>query len=294
MAEHKRVSKKRKPRSGAGQSERNGSARRHKGKEKSHAGSAKGAAPSTILVVDIGGTKVKILATGETKPRKALTGLEFTPERLVATIKKLAHGWEYDALTIGVPGPVGIHGPQSEPGNLGTGWVGFDYASAFGMPVKVVNDAVMQALGSYEHGRMVFVGFGTGVGSALIADNIIVPMELGHLLYDQHRTFNDVLSRAGLRRFGKKVWRRAVDKIVPVLMRTFHADYVVLGGGNAKNVKRLPVGARMGHNLTAFRGGIRVWKSDPPWVLAMPANGRQTLDSPGNKILVEEPFHAEK
>lgn len=232
--------------------------------------------PSSILVVDVGGSKVKILASGKSRPRKAASGSSFTPEQLVGAVKRLAQGWQYDAMTIGLPGPVGHHGPQTEPGNLGAGWVGFDFSAAFQVPVKIINDAVMQALGSYEHGRMVFIGFGTGVGSALIADNVIVPMEIGHIPFDSEQTFNDVLSRRGLDTIGKRRWRRAVERFVPILIRTFCADYVVLGGGNAKLIKDVPVGARLGHNLTAFRGGMRLWRKDINWVFAIP-NGKADL-----------------
>src|SRR5439155_71857 len=163
--------------------------------------------------------------SGKTRPRKLRTGQNFTPEHLVESVKKLCRDWEYEAMTIGLPGPVGLHGAQSEPGNLGSGWVGFDFAAAFDMPVKIVNDAVLQALGSYEHGRMVFIGLGTGVGSALIADNVIVPMELSHFSYDESRNLADILSKQGLDRYGKREWRRAIDKLVPILMRAFMADY---------------------------------------------------------------------
>jgi hypothetical protein len=233
--------------------------------------------PESILVVDIGGTKVKLLATGETKPRKAATGKSFSPQKLVATVTKLAQGWKYDAITIGAPCLVGMNGPQSEPGNLGTGWVGFDFSAAFGKPVRVMNDAVMQALGSYEHGRMFFMGLGTGIGSALIAENVIVPMELGNLPFDGEHSISEVLSKSALQKFGKKAWRRAIDRLVPMLMSAFVADYVVLGGGNAKNVKNLPAGARLGHNLTAFRGGVRIWDETAHWTLAIPANSSKPL-----------------
>jgi len=226
--------------------------------------------PSKILVIDIGGTKVKILATGHTDPRKAPSGKDFTPARLVEAVRGLAHDWEYEAITIGYPGLVGNHGPRSEPGNLGPGWVGFDFPAAFGLPVKMVNDAAMQALGSYEGGRMLFLGLGTGLGSALIAGHMIVPLELGNLLYDGERTLGQVLGRRGYEEFGKGSWRKAVNKVVTALQRAFIADYVVIGGGNAKNVKELPPGARRGHNLTAFRGGLRLWSIQDVWVLAAP------------------------
>ena len=226
--------------------------------------------PTAILVIDIGGTKVKILASGQTEPRKAPTGKEFTPARLVETVRTLAEGWEYEAISIGYPGLVGTQGPRSEPGNLGPGWVGFDFAAAFGMPVKVVNDAAMQALGSYEGGRMLFLGLGTGLGSALIVGNLVVPLELGRLPADGERTLGEVLGRRGLEKSGKGEWRRAVRKAVTSLMGAFVTDYVVIGGGNAKNVKEMPPGTRMGHNLTAFRGGVRLWGVGDTWVLAAP------------------------
>ena len=228
----------------------------------------KPAAPASILAIDIGGTKVKILATGQTEPRKAPTGKGFTPAKLVETVRALAHDWEYEAVTIGYPGMVGRHGPRSEPGNLGPGWVGFDFATAFGLPVKMVNDAAMQALGSYEGGRMLFLGLGTGLGSALVTGHVVVPLELGRLPYDGTRTLGEVLGRRGLARAGKREWRRAVEKAVTSLMSAFVADYVVIGGGNAKQVKVLPPGSRLGHNLTAFRGGFRLWSVEDVWVLA--------------------------
>jgi polyphosphate glucokinase len=227
-------------------------------------------APGSILTIDIGGTKVKILATGQTEPRKAPSGKGFTPAQLVETVRALAHDWDYEAVTIGYPGLVGPHGPRSEPGNLGPGWVGFDFATAFGKPVKMVNDAAMQALGSYEGGRMLFLGLGTGLGSALITGHVVVPLELGRLPYDGDRTLGEVLGRRGLARMGKGEWRRAVARAVTSLMAAFVADYVVIGGGNAKNVKDLPPGSRRGHNLTAFRGGFRLWSAEDVWVLAAP------------------------
>ena len=234
------------------------------------------AAPATVtgnvLTIDIGGTKVKLLSTGKTKPHKALTGPNFTPARLIELVSKWDNEGGYAAVTIGFPGLVGTEGPKSEPGNLGSGWVGFDFASAFGAPVKIVNDAVMQALGSYDKGRMVFIGLGTGVGSALITDHLIVPLELGNLRYNAKRSLNDTLNRRGLLRLGKRRWRKAVDDVVSMLLRAFNADYVVLGGGNAKNIIVLPVGARLGHNLAAFRGGFRLWENDEKWMLAV-ANG---------------------
>jgi predicted NBD/HSP70 family sugar kinase len=240
-----------------------------RGPDASHAhgdARARGAAGNTppaitrILSVDVGGTKIKALATGNTEPRKAPSGRRFTPKAMVLAVKQLAKGWTYDAVSIGIPSLVGHAGPKSEPGNLGGGWVGFDYAAAFGLPVKVMNDAAMQALGSYEGGRMLFIGLGTGVGAAMIAENAIVPLELGDLPWNRHReSLHDVLGREGLRRFGLAEWRRVVGTALVKLMHAFIADYVVIGGGNAKRLRSLPHGIRRGHNLTAFRGGARLW-----------------------------------
>jgi polyphosphate glucokinase len=178
---------------------------------------------------------------------------------MVDAVRELAKGWNYDAISIGYPGLVGQNGPRSEPLNLGPGWVGFDFAAALDRPVRIVNDAAMQALGSYEGGRMLFLGLGTGLGSVLISENVIVTLELGRLGYGDEQTLGEVLGRRGLERLGKKTWRKEVARIVPTLMAAFAADYVVLGGGNSKTLKELPPGARMGHNLTSFRGGLRLW-----------------------------------
>lgn len=222
-----------------------------------------------VLAIDIGGTKVKMLVSGKTTPYKALSGRSFTPETLIQLVHRLDPDWKFRAATIGFPGLVGADGPKSEPGNLGSGWVGFDFASALAAPVKIVNDAVMQALGSYDKGRMVFIGLGTGIGSALIVDHSIVPLELSHLRFDSKRTINDVLNRRALRKLGKKAWRRCVAEVAPMMLRAFVADYIVLGGGLAKNIKELPLGARLGHNQAAFRGGFRLWEKDRDWKLAI-------------------------
>lgn len=215
--------------------------------------------PKSVLVIDIGGTKLKMLALGQTEPRKTVSGSKMTPAKMVEAVKTLAEGWEYEAISLGFPGLVGEHGPRSEPGNLGAGWVGFDYAAAFGLPVRICNDAAMQALGSYEGGRMLFLGFGTGLGSALIVHNTIITLELGRILHSDGAELGAILGRRGLRTLGKKVWRESVNKTVSALMAAFAADYVVLGGGNSKEIKALPPGTRLGHNLTAFRGGFRLW-----------------------------------
>ncbi len=219
-------------------------------------------APRRILVIDLGGSKLKVLATGETEPRKTESGPQMTPLKMVEAVNQLAGGWQYEAVSLGYPGLCGASGPRSEPGNLAAGWVGFDFAAAFKMPVRILNDAAMQALGSYEGGRMLFLGLGTGLGSTLIAGNAIVPLELGGLRYSKTQKLGDILGRQGLERVGKKVWRTAVAQIVHEFLVAFEVDYVVLGGGNSSEIKEIPAGARLGHNQTAFRGGFRLWNLD--------------------------------
>jgi len=212
-----------------------------------------------VLAVDIGGSSVKILATGQKEPRKIPSGPKLTPKAMVAGIKKLATGWKYDAVSIGYPGMV-IHGrPVAEPFNLGKGWVGFDYRAAFGKPVKLMNDAAMQALGSYKGGKMLFLGLGTGLGSTVIVDGVVEPMELAHLPYKKG-TYEDYVGRRGLEKRGKKKWRRDVEDIVARLTAALEPDDVVLGGGNAKKVKELPGKCRRGNNANAFLGGFRLWE----------------------------------
>jgi polyphosphate glucokinase len=212
-----------------------------------------------VLTVDIGGSSVKVLVSGQTEPRKRRSGKKLTPAKMVEMVQELAEGWDYDAISIGYPGLVGSHGPSSEPGNLGPGWVGFDFFSAFGLPVRIMNDAAMQALGSYEGGRMLFLGLGTGVGSALITEEVILTLELGQLPYKRWETLGEALGRQGLKQLGKTAWRRVVMDVAPALMKAFLADSVVIGGGNAKKLKELPPGVRQSHTLTAFRGGFRLW-----------------------------------
>ncbi len=223
--------------------------------------------PSKILVIDIGGSKIKVLATGQAEPRKAPSGKKLAPGKMVEIVQDLARDWEYDAISLGYPGLVGIHGPRSEPGNLGHGWVGFDFAAAFGRPVRIINDAAMQALGSYEGGRMLFLGFGTGLGSTLIAENTIVPLELG-TLPGGGKTLGEALGKKGLDELGKEAWTRLVKEVVASLAVAFVVDYVVLGGGNAKKLKGAVPGTRLGHNLTAFRGGMRLWNIESATTLA--------------------------
>jgi polyphosphate glucokinase len=179
---------------------------------------------------------------------------------MVAAAKKLTAGWRYEAVSIGYPGPVLNGRPIAEPKNLGGGWVGFDYRRAFGKPVRLVNDAAMQALGSYQGGRMLFLGLGTGLGSALVDGDLLEPMELAHLPYKKRSTYEDYVGRRGLERLGKKRWRKAVADVVDRLATALEADYVVLGGGNAKLLGKLPKRARLGDNANAFRGGFLLWK----------------------------------
>jgi polyphosphate glucokinase len=213
-----------------------------------------------ILVVDIGGTHIKILATGRRTPVRLPSGPQLTPADMVRGVKAAAAGWQYEAVSVGFPGPV-VHGrPVAEPHNLGTGWVGFNFGRAFGKPVKVINDAAMQALGSYQGGRMLYLGLGTGLGSALIVDGVLEPMELGHLPYRKGRTYEEYVGLKGLERLGKKKWRRHVLDVVARMRAAFETDDVVVGGGNAKLIEKWPTGVRAGSNRQAFRGGYRLWQ----------------------------------
>jgi polyphosphate glucokinase len=212
-----------------------------------------------VLVVDVGGTHVKILATGQKQPRKFPSGPKLTPKQMVAGVKKLAKDWKYDAISIGYPGVVIRNRPVADPYNLGNGWAGFDFGAAFKCPVKVINDAAMQALGSYKHGKMLFLGLGTGLGSAMVVDGIVEPMELGHLPY-RKRTFEDYVGVAGRKRLGQKKWEQAVKDVIARLIAALEPEDVVLGGGNVKNLKKLPPGCRTGDNANAFVGGFRVWE----------------------------------
>lgn len=211
-----------------------------------------------ILSVDIGGTNVKILADGQTGRRKFPSGPTLTPARMVTRVKELAADWDYDVVSIGYPGRVAGDRAITEPRNLAHGWVGFDFAAAFGCPVKVINDAAMQALGSYKGGTMLFLGLGTGLGSTLIVRGHIVPMELGALSYGKG-TIEDKLGLRGLQRLGKRKWRKAVEFIVARFTSALLLDDVVIGGGNAKKLKQLPPGCRLGDNAYAFVGGFRMW-----------------------------------
>jgi polyphosphate glucokinase len=217
--------------------------------------------PNNILVIDVGGTHVKVRDQRHREALKIPSGPTMTARQMVAAVKKTVAEWDYSAVSIGYPGPV-LHGrPFIEPHNLGSGWVGFDFKKAFGKPVRIVNDAVMQALGSYEGGRMLFLGLGTGLGSAFIVDGVLEPMELAHLPYKGGRTYEDYVGLRGLERLGKKKWRKCVFDVVKLLKSALEADTVVLGGGNAKLLKTVPPGARLGDNANAFRGGVRLWKT---------------------------------
>lgn len=214
-----------------------------------------------VLVVDVGGSHVKVLATGETERRRAPSGPTLTPGEMVAAAHESALGWRWEVVAVGVPAPV--HGGRviAEPFNLGTGWVGFDFEAAFGVPTRVINDAAMQALGSYDGGSMLFLGLGTGLGSALVVDGIVEPMEVGHLPFKK-RTFEDYLGERGLKRLGRKRWEKLVGEAVAHLVAALEPDSIVLGGGNAAKLGELPPNARLGGNDNAFTGGFRLWQSD--------------------------------
>ena len=215
-----------------------------------------------VLVIDVGGTNVKLLATGQEEVRKVPSGPGLTARQMADEVLPAVAGWEYEAVTIGYPGPV-VHGRiLSEPKNLGPGWAGFDFAAALGRPVKLINDAAMQALGSYDGGKMLFLGLGTGLGCCLILDNVIAPLEMAHLPYKKKRTFEDYVGERGLRRLGRRKWQAAVEDVVTRFKDALVADYVVLGGGNAKKLMRLPPHCRPGDNRNAFAGGFRLWEVD--------------------------------
>jgi polyphosphate glucokinase len=216
-----------------------------------------------ILVIDVGGTSIKLLATGWTEMLRLPSGRAMTAAAMVREVKKAVGEWDGDAVSIGYPGPV-IHGrPLRDPHNLAPGWVHFDFEKAFGYPVKIVNDAAMQALGSYKRGRMLFLGLGTGLGSAMIVDGLLEPMELAHLPYKRGKTFEDYVGIRGLERLGRKKWQEHVLKIVQQLRDALQAEEVVLGGGNAKKLKKLPPHTRLGENANAFVGGFRIWEEEP-------------------------------
>jgi len=216
-----------------------------------------------VLVIDVGGTHVKILATGQTDKREFDSGPKMTAEQMVSGVRQLAGDWSYDVVSIGYPGPVLHNRPVADPKNLGPGWMGFDFNKAFGRQVKVINDAAMQALGSYHGRRMLFLGLGTGLGSALVLDNCVLQLELGDLPYRDGSIIEDYLGKPGLARLGEKNWQRDVEHALVQLKKSLIADYIVLGGGNAKKLDELPEGVERGHNRNAFLGGTRLWQIDP-------------------------------
>ncbi len=238
-----------------------------------------------ILVIDVGGTHVKILATGRKSPRKFVSGPSLTAEDMVAGVLKAAEGWKYEAVSIGYPGPVLRGKPVAEPHNLAPGWVGFDFETAFGHPVKLINDAAMQALGSNEGGKMLFLGLGTGLGSTMIVDGIVEPMELSHLPY-RKGTYEDYIGIRGLKRVGKEKWRHHVEDVVARLVAALEPDDVVLGGGNVHKLKKLPLGCRAGENANAFRGGFRLWEQAGRQKAS--ADGASSLNSKKKRLRKED------
>ncbi len=230
-----------------------------------------------VLAIDIGGTNVKLLLNGQIDSRKFSSSKEMTPVDFVEKVKDITQDWEYNCISIGYPGLTGPNGPLSEPGNLGPGWVAFDFQAAFGMPVKIMNDAAMQALGSYEGGRMLFLGFGTGLGSTLICHSTVISLELGNLRWNDNYTSGEMLGRRALKRLGRKKWRRIAWKFINSAIKSFNADYIVVGGGNAKLLGLLPPGVRRGHNQTAYRGGFRLFGVED-----MPRDKHETLEHDKN------------
>jgi polyphosphate glucokinase len=214
-----------------------------------------------VLVVDIGGTHVKLYTNSRREERAFVSGPKLTPRKMVSKIRKLGADWDYDVIAIGYPGLVSQNRPLADPWNLGKGWAGFDFEAAFKRPVKVVNDAAMQALGSYKRGKMLFLGLGTGLGSALIVDGIVEPMELGHLPY-RKATFEDYVGVRGLIKYGKREWRRYVSDVVERLIAALEPEDIVLGGGNVHKLKKLPPKSRAGDNANAFLGGLRLWQNN--------------------------------
>ncbi|MEO8560627.1 MAG: ROK family protein [bacterium] len=215
-----------------------------------------------ILVIDVGGSNVKLLATGRRTPIKVPSGPALTPRDMVDEVREATADWHYDAITIGYPGPINKNRPAKEPVNLGEGWTRFNYQRAFGCPVRMINDAAMQALGSYAGRTMLFLGLGTGLGTTLVTNGVVVPLELAHLPFRDKKSYEDTIGEAGLKQTGKRKWRRNVTEIVGLLMAATNADYVVLGGGNVRFMDELPENTRRGSNANAFRGGYRLWDDD--------------------------------
>jgi predicted NBD/HSP70 family sugar kinase len=213
-----------------------------------------------VLVIDVGGSHIKLAVSGREEGRKVASGPDLTPQLMVERVREAIKDWDYEAVSVGFPAPVVRGQIQKEPANLATGWLGFDFAAAFGKPVKIINDAAMQALGSYEGGRMLFLGLGTGLGSALVIDNTVAPLELAHLPYRKKRTYEDYVGERGLQRLGRKKWQCFVEDVVTLFKAAFVVDYIVLGGGNSKKLLRLPPHTRAGDNRNAILGGFRLWE----------------------------------
>ena len=232
-----------------------------------------------MLVIDIGGTHIKILATGQKAHRQLDSGPRMTPQRMASGVQNLAKDWSYEAVSIGYPGVVTHHRPVAEPHNLGKGWIAFKYRAAFHRPVKLINDAAMQALGSYRQGRMLFLGLGTGLGSAMIVDGVLEPMELGHLPY-RRGTYEDYVGIRGLEKHGKARWRKHVARVVELFTAALEPDDVVIGGGNVRKLHQLPPGCREGDNENAFLGGFRLWEES--------ASGNRFPDAPSRLELHEK------
>lgn len=237
--------------------------------------------PAHILVIDVGGSHIKLRMGPRGRITRVESGPDMTAADMAAQVRELARDLPYEAVSIGYPGLV-LHGRiAAEPFNLAPGWVGYDFEKALGRPVRVINDATMQALGSYEGGRMLFLGLGTGLGATLILDGAVEPMEIGHMPYKHGRTFEDYIGERGRRRLGNKKWRKAVAEVVTRLKEVLEADYVVLGGGNALRLKKLQAGVRLGDNLNAFKGGLHLWRGDDP--LAVSVARRQRAASPAGR-----------
>jgi polyphosphate glucokinase len=218
----------------------------------------------TILSIDVGGSHIKLMTNTKRIKREFVSGPDLTARSMVEKVKQVTKDWTYDLVSVGYPGPVVRDRPSVEPHNLGRGWKGFDFSRAFNRPARVVNDALMQALGGYKGGKMLFLGLGTGLGSAMIVDGALVPMELAHLPYRKEKSFEDFVGAAGLKRHGKKRWTRYVDDVVERLVAALEPDYVILGGGNAGKLGTLPDKTRLGRNENAFLGGFRLWELAPP------------------------------
>jgi len=240
-----------------------------------------------VLAVDIGGTNVKMLASGHEQPRKFPSGSELTPEQMVAGVLSATKDWDYEAVSIGFPGPVLCGQPMTEPVNLGPGWMRFDFEAAFQRPSKVINDAAMQALGSYQGGKILFLGLGTGLGAAVIMDGVLEPLELGRFHYKKH-TLEYYVGDRGRKRQGRKKWQRQVEEVVERLITALKPDDVVLGGGNAKKLKPLPPGTRLGDNSLVFLGGFRLWEQEANRLRAFRTGSNNVVQPPMSGLKTAE------